>query len=109
MSYLYRYVDINLVGVAADAWSTRTYMDVELRKYRIIKHTSKGVWIRCGPNKKKFVLSSARKRYAWPTRREALISFKARKRRQIEILHAQLDRAKEALCIANERSRSPIP
>lgn len=43
-------------------------------------------------NFKKFVLNSGRKRFAHETRREAIESFLARKRRQYEIIVASLDK-----------------
>jgi len=56
----------------------------------------------CGD--KKFVLTGATKRFACPTKEEALKSFKARKRRQISILEAQAKHAREALHKAEGRN-----
>lgn len=44
-------------------------------------------------NKKRWVSDTSIKRYAYPTRKEAFTSFKARKARQIKILTTQLNRA----------------
>jgi hypothetical protein len=73
-----------------------------LTEYRIIRETPKGVWIEFydNPKKEKFVLLTARKQFACRTKQEALKSFIARKNKQIRILTAQLENAKEALRIA---------
>lgn len=60
--------------------------------YAIVKETPCGVWIDLF-GKKKFVLSGTRKRYAYPTKKEALESFIKRKSRQVRILAAQHDNA----------------
>jgi hypothetical protein len=73
-----------------------TYIRVYLSKYPITKKTNKGIWIDIF-GRKRFVLLSARKKYACLTQEEALESFKARKNRQIRILNSQLTHAKEAL------------
>lgn len=65
-------------------------------EYIVEKHTSKGVWINDFGHRR-FVLNSARKRFAHPTKEEALESFRARKKRQIKILTRQLERARAAL------------
>ena len=52
--------------------------------------------------KPRWVSKTSRRRYAFPTKEEALVSFKARKRRQITILTHQLSQAKEALRKAKE-------
>lgn len=61
---------------------------------RVLRYTPKGVWVDTWGGKK-FILASARKRYACPTKDEALESFRARKRRQVALLAAQHDRAVE--------------
>jgi len=50
---------------------------------RIIKKTPKGVWVSLGYDDKKFILDDARKRWAYPSIKEALESFRIRKERQI--------------------------
>jgi hypothetical protein len=48
-------------------------------------------------DRKRWVSKTTRKRYAYPTKAEAMANFKARKRRQIDILEYRLNRAKKAL------------
>jgi len=82
-------------------------LELQMWEYPIIKRTEKGAWIslnpwftfddshfQCG---KRFVLLTAKKKYACPTKQEALESFIARKHRQIEIYEARLEQAKKAL------------
>lgn len=65
--------------------------------FPILRKTRCGVWLDLGFGEKRFVLSNAKKRWACPTKGEAMESFKARKLRQIKILDGQLKRSKEAL------------
>ena len=56
-----------------------------INSYTIIKQTNKGVWIKHYPNKK-FVLLTGGKRFAYPTKEEAINSLKRRKQRQLQII-----------------------
>lgn len=87
--YLYRFED------SMDAFGVK----VHPRKFKVIKETPCGYWIELfyWGDDKKWVSKVARKRYAYPTKHEALTSFKARKKRQIEILEAQLNQARQSL------------
>lgn len=119
MEYLYRYYDRSYVSfggisIDGDALPGRPITKVELEKYKVIKYTPKGVWIALedyipyddeitqDKQYTKFVLLTAKKKFACPTIEEALESFKARKKRQIKILNEQLDRAKRALEISEK-------
>lgn len=70
--------------------------------YRVIKRTAKGAWIDLGFGDKRFVLLTARKRYACPTQAEALESFIHRKERQATIYQSRLDKAENAQRMAFE-------
>ena len=72
------------------------HLEVKLRKFPVLKHTPKGVWIN-GWRGRRFVLRDARKRYACPTLEEATESFIARKKRQAGIYRARLRDAEEAI------------
>lgn len=76
---------------------------ITLDKIPVLKHTPKGVWLEMSFDEKRFVLRDARKRYACPTKREALESLVARKRRQISILETQTRRAKLVLALAERQ------
>lgn len=85
---------------------------IYLVEYKVIKHTKCGVWIQGSHDlerytlveRKRFVLLSARKKFACPTIEEAKESFIARKKRQIKILKSQLRKAESALYQANNLS-----
>jgi len=62
----------------------------------VVKETPRGVWVN-DYGHMRFVLAAARKRFAWPTEREALESFIARKKTQRRILETQLARTDTAL------------
>lgn len=77
----------------------RGQMEVHLHKFPVTKETKCGVWID-HYGTPKFILGSARKRFACPTIEEAKASFVARKERQASILSARLEDAHEALRLA---------
>lgn len=68
-------------------------------EFILIKETKKGYWIktRSISQPKKWVSKTAKKRFAYPTKKEALESFEARKRRQIVLLDWQKGGAYKAL------------
>lgn len=78
-------------------------------QFSMIKETPCGWWIgnRMGHygilNKPKWVSKTARKRFAYPTKEDALNNFIARKQRQISIFKYRLDRAEGALYQARVR------
>ena len=96
---LYRYEDVSY-GILND-WEevVGSYVKVEERNYEVIKETPKGYWIKLFSSfdEKKWVSNNAKNRFAYPTKEEALFNFKARKKRQIQILESRLKKAKEAL------------
>lgn len=72
---------------------------IECDEYIGIKKTACGWWIQFAPYvgqswaKKHWVSDTARKRFAYPTKRQAFESLVARKRRREEHLRRELDRA----------------
>lgn len=59
------------------------------REYIILRNTPQGYWIsRYG--KDKWVSNNARKRFAYPTREEAMVNFQKRKERYLKILNRQV-------------------
>lgn len=73
---------------------------VRLSAFNVIKRTPKGCWISIPFGwKPRWVSLEAKKRFAYPTKEEALKSFIARKRRQVSILSYQKERAEIALQI----------
>jgi hypothetical protein len=88
--YWYRVLDVRTTQGAA----------LHTERYRVDRHTPKGVWLDLGYPPEKFVLKGARKRWACPTEGEAMESFLARKRRQRTLLRAQLDHVEQALALA---------
>jgi hypothetical protein len=96
----YRYVDTNYTGtVRVEEWV-----------FYLVRETPCGYWISSSPNyreegmrwygeRKRWVSKTSRKRYAYPTRAEAKVSFKARKHRQVGILRNRLLDVEEAVRI----------
>ncbi len=76
--------------------------EVGCEEYEVFKRTAKGVWIRdkYGCGYKKFVLNQARKRFAYPTKKQALESFIKRKKSQLKHLERGLRDTNYALQVA---------
>ncbi|KWA83995.1 hypothetical protein WL29_21765 [Burkholderia ubonensis] len=94
----YRFEDYR-VG-HADEWGDLVSVSVQVshREYTVTKVTPKGVWLSWGfGGSNRFVLLGARKRFAHPSKEEALESFMARKTSQIRILEKQLEHVRTAL------------
>jgi hypothetical protein len=83
-------------------------IEIRVFRYPIVKVTRKGAWLDVGLSKNRFVLRDGNKRFACPTRQEALQSFVARKLRQISILRAQLSGAEDALRIVRLEHLTPV-
>jgi hypothetical protein len=85
----YRYDSINYheIGVRVHEY-----------KFDLLNETPCGYWIYQNyTDDKRWVSKTARKRFAYPSREEAMTSFIARKKCQIRILETQLENAKSAL------------
>jgi hypothetical protein len=74
------------------------YENARCSAYKVVKKTLHGVWISLGYGEKdKFILDHARRRWAYPTMKDALNSFRIRKERQIMHSNASIDNAIQAL------------
>ena len=80
---------------------------VELRTFNLHKETPKGYWIGYGhmypgflKSQARWVSKTSRKRYAYPTKEEALKNFIARNERRVKILSWQIESCKAALQVA---------
>jgi len=107
----YRYEDTRHAHIDEYDNVVGTYVKLYLRSYRVSKVTPKGVWLSyifvggvC-----RFVLLDARKRFAHPTKEQALESFKARKAKQIRILEKQLEHVRSAVWQAERAERELLP
>lgn len=79
---------------------------IQLTEYKLVKETPKGYWITqegfyTGFSKNHWVSKTGRKRHAYPTKEEAMVSFVIRTRRRRAILQNQLDMCREALKLVN--------
>lgn len=87
-------------------YSENTVMLV-LSTFRVLRTTPCGAWVE-NYGRERFVLLTARKKFACATQEEALASFRARKRRQISILRARLAAARAALRLEPNGARQDI-
>ena len=70
-----------------------------VEKFYVVRETPCGYWIRSvdeWDEKERWVSNSTRKRFAYPTEKEALKGFIARKKRQLEFLESNIRCAKLA-------------
>lgn len=95
----YRYEDRRYGSVNEFDELVGSYAKLELIELTVTKVTPKGVWVTQFMTPR-FVLTAANKRYALPTKEEALESLLARKARQIRILESQLKGVREAAALA---------
>ena len=82
---------------------------IVLYEYNLHKETPKGYWIGYGhPDNgyirgvSRWVSKSSKRRYAYPTKKEALINFIKRTERRVRILKAGLDQSEFALMEAKQ-------
>lgn len=80
---------------------------LEINEYNLIKETEKGYWIGSGCLNstlwKKWILKQSKKRFAYPTKEEALINFIKRTEKRIDILENQILFCKLGLNLAKEK------
>jgi len=80
---------------------------LELREFNLQKETPKGYWIGYGfvldnalRGQARWVSKTAKKRYAYPTKEEALVNFIKRTEKRLHILDWQLQVSKISLILA---------
>ena len=99
--YLYRFeskrIGTGYVDECGDYYSTGSYVELHLYRWRITKRTPKG--FKLGD---RFVLASGHKRFAYPTVEEAKVSFLRRKELQIAYKLAEIRAAKKAVELTHQ-------
>lgn len=93
----YRYEDHRYASLTEWDEISSVSVQVDEQTYKVAKVTPKGVWLSIGFGDRRFVLLDARKRFAHPTKEEALQSLKARKEAQMRILRTRLGYAERAV------------
>jgi hypothetical protein len=99
--YWYRYYEMSLGD---------NQVKLCLDKEEVLRHTPKGVWLAKGfffgadrpSDLMRWVSNSTRKRYAYPTQKEAMVGFYHRKCRQKLIMESRLGDVKIAITLAKE-------
>jgi hypothetical protein len=108
----YRYEAVQYAVIGDDGEYTDSHFPnpkLELRTYDLLRETPKGYWIGYGSlgysryNWKKWVSKTTKKRFAYPTEKEAIINFVKRTERRIEILDSQLIACRISLNLAKEK------
>lgn len=89
---LYRYE-----GEMEDHFRSIVTYKIVLRTLQIVSETPKGYWIRDRVYWKRWVSKTAGKRYAYPTKKEALFNFTKRKEKHLKILESQLQMVKQLI------------
>ena len=94
---LYRYEDVLLNW---DYNTNQAKVKIYLEDYKMLRETPCGYWIDTsgyGKSYETWVSKTSKKRFAYPTKHEALLNLKYRKQRQIKLLKVNLSRAEAAL------------
>ena len=84
-------------------------VNVGIERYNVIKHTPKGFVIDLEYGLTKFVLNYGRKRFAYPTPKEAIESLVIRKRKHIGSLKRTIKELEVVLSKANEIAKQFKP
>lgn len=79
-------------------------MRLVCRKFEIVKRTPKGVWIKLPMSNQKFILLNAHRRFACPTKMEAIQSCRARKNKYNRILQGKIDYNNRVLIACDQES-----
>jgi hypothetical protein len=78
-------------------------------EFSLLKETAKGYWIiSMDTDFKKWVPKNSKKRFAYPTKQEALVNFIKRTERRLEILESEIYSCDEALRLANKKINNEI-
>ena len=102
----YRYETMQYASMGMDGDYIRPKFPdpkLELRTFDLIGETPKGYWIGyTGRNSKfKWISKTSKKRYAYPTKEEAINAYIKRTTRRIEIMEYQISSSMIGLSLAN--------
>lgn len=81
---------------------------LELRTYFLVKETPKGFWIGYNGIKEKWVSKTSKKRFAYPTKKEALNNFIKRSQKRVDILKWQLTTSEIGLELGREKLKTVL-
>ena len=116
-AFWFRYEDRRVCSISVSEFDVITTSNRRVSllclQFEVVSVTPCGVWLRTGELNarrpgERWVRRDAHKRWACPTKEEALRSYRARKRRQIKILRAQLREAKAALQLTQDGQSLPV-
>ncbi len=91
--------------VKAFSLSLSKETSIEFKCFAVARPTPKGVWLNDGMGGEFFVLGKARKQYALPTTKLAIIDLVHRKRRHVAYRQVHLRAAQEELLMAENAMR----
>ena len=105
----YRYEVVQYASMGIDGEYERSRFPnpvLQLREYDLLKETPKGYWIGYGIfdkfSWKKWIPKESRKRFAYPTKEEAIMNYIIRTKKRTGILQYQIDSCKISLNLAEE-------
>ena len=76
---------------------SNSFGHLALREYPVLRETRGGKWVRDFDGTEHWVSNYSKKRFAYPTKGEALTNFIKRTERHIMLAEGNLERSKEAL------------
>jgi hypothetical protein len=111
----YRYETVEYAVMDSEGeYMNPTYPNpkLEVREFNLFKETPKGYWIGYGSmnygtlrSNGKWVSKTSKKRYAYPTKEEALNNFILRTEKRIKIMEWQVRVSKIGLVLARQKQR----
>jgi hypothetical protein len=110
----YRYETVEYASIGWDGEYTRSKYPnpkLELRTFDLISETLKGYWIGYSglrPLKFKWISKTSKKRYAYPTKEEALNGYISRTKRRLDILNYQLSSCKIGIDLAEMEKKKVL-
>ena len=96
----YRY-NRNYLGVDKDGFIDLKSTFIELTEYEEVSKTPCGYWIKARYDKKRFILKDSKKKYAYPSKKEAWNSFKIRTKKSVSHCELALKNSEKFLSIIN--------
>jgi len=92
------------------------YVDIRFERYALLRHTKQGVWVvpycikdyptKVKEAKKKLVLHNTRKRYAYPTKALAWVSFVIRQERRRQYARNNLEAVEAIYSVVKEKEKN---
>ena len=109
--YRYSYYEVGSI-YEEEPFSLKMFPNIKLRidSFSLVKETEKGYWIRSPYDSygfKRWVSKTAKKRFAYPTKEEALNNLVIRTKRRLNYLEHDINACRKVLILAENEKVNP--